>query len=208
VIHCLHILLKGVVQQTVKDMNQSLVDDFLVFSDKIGSANFFWSFPSKAYQDQNVRKETLSNTRAQIRQNIDTVSSQVDEARAERNHPDRAKMLAEFANIRREEEQLDGQLEQLKVNDPDEIRRVEKLAQVNKASADRWTDNLWQIKSFLTKKKGMAGKEVSYIADCSQYFADVIVPHRIVRQADKMLHIDSAFDYVEYVPVGSKRKST
>lgn len=160
-------LLQGVVQQTVKDMNQSLVDDFLVFSDKIGSANFFWSFPSKAYQDQNVRKETLSNTRAQIRQNIDTVSSQVEEARAERSHPDRARMLVELANFKREEDQLDGQLEQLKVNDPDEIRRVEKLAQLSKASADRWTDNLWQIKSFLTKKKGMAGKEVISSAECS-----------------------------------------
>ncbi len=164
------------VQQTVKDMNQSLVDDFLVFSDKIGSANFFWSFPSKAYQDQNVRKETLSNTRAQIRQNIDTVSSQVEEARAERSHPDRARMLVELANLKREEDQLDGQLEQLKVNDPDEIRRVEKLAQLSKASADRWTDNLWQIKSFLTKKKGMAGKEVISSADCSFLCADSTVP--------------------------------
>lgn len=142
-------------------MNQSLVEDFLVFSDKIGSANFFWSFPSKAFQDQNVRKDTLCSARAQIRLNVDTVSNQVEEARAERNHPDRARMLTELTNIRKEEELLDGQLGQLKVNDPDEIRRVEKLALINKASADRWTDNIWQIKSYLTKKKGMSGKEVS-----------------------------------------------
>ena len=37
----------GVVQQTIKDVNQSLVDDGMVQADKIGSANFFWSFPSK-----------------------------------------------------------------------------------------------------------------------------------------------------------------
>ena len=35
----------GVVQQTVKDVNQSLIDDSLVCSDKIGAANIFWSFP-------------------------------------------------------------------------------------------------------------------------------------------------------------------
>ena len=40
----------GVVQQTIKDVNQSLVDDSLVQSDKIGSANFFWSFPSKVFK--------------------------------------------------------------------------------------------------------------------------------------------------------------
>ena len=41
----------GVVQQTIKDVNQSLVDDSLVYSDKIGSANFFWSFPSKVSEE-------------------------------------------------------------------------------------------------------------------------------------------------------------
>ena len=37
----------GVVEQTIKDVNQTLLDDNLVQSDKIGSANFYWSFPSK-----------------------------------------------------------------------------------------------------------------------------------------------------------------
>lgn len=32
----------------VQDINQALVDDGLVDMDKIGSSNFFWSFPSKA----------------------------------------------------------------------------------------------------------------------------------------------------------------
>ena len=43
---------RGVVQQTIKDMNQQLVYDNLVLSDKIGSANFFWSFPSKLIIDK------------------------------------------------------------------------------------------------------------------------------------------------------------
>ncbi len=44
----------GVVQQTIKDINQSLCDDNLVMSDKIGSSNFFWSFPSKVLIEQYV----------------------------------------------------------------------------------------------------------------------------------------------------------
>lgn len=32
---------RGVVQQTIKDVNQSLVDDNLVTLDKIGASNFF-----------------------------------------------------------------------------------------------------------------------------------------------------------------------
>ena len=33
---------------SVKDVLQSLVDDDLVDSDRIGTSNYFWAFPSKA----------------------------------------------------------------------------------------------------------------------------------------------------------------
>lgn len=148
------------MQQTVKEMNQSLVDDFLVFSDKIGSANFFWSLPSKAYQDQYVKRDNLQSTLSSVKSNGTTGREQIATERAARSGGSRSTLLAELAALRAEEKQLDGQLEQLKVNDPDEIRRVEKLALANKAAADRWTDNVWQIKSYLTKRKGMSGKEV------------------------------------------------
>lgn len=36
------------VTQTIKDVVQSLVDDGMVELEKIGSANYYWSFPSKA----------------------------------------------------------------------------------------------------------------------------------------------------------------
>ena len=39
------------MQQTIKEINQGLIDDNMVNSDKIGSANFFWSFPSKYSED-------------------------------------------------------------------------------------------------------------------------------------------------------------
>lgn len=41
---------KGIVAQTVKDVLQSLVDDRLVMAEKIGTSNYFWSFPSTAMQ--------------------------------------------------------------------------------------------------------------------------------------------------------------
>ncbi|PHT52135.1 Meiotic nuclear division protein 1 -like protein [Capsicum baccatum] len=39
---------KGVISQSVKDVIQSLVDDDLVFKDKIGTSVYFWSLPSCA----------------------------------------------------------------------------------------------------------------------------------------------------------------
>ncbi len=40
----------GIVMQSVKEVLQSLVDDRLVNSEKIGTSNYFWSFPSTALQ--------------------------------------------------------------------------------------------------------------------------------------------------------------
>ena len=37
----------GIVSQSVKDVVQSLVDDDLVDTDKIGTSVYFWAFPSK-----------------------------------------------------------------------------------------------------------------------------------------------------------------
>ncbi|PHU08158.1 Meiotic nuclear division protein 1 -like protein [Capsicum chinense] len=39
---------KGVISQSVKDVIQSLVDDDLVFKDKIGTSVYFWSLPNCA----------------------------------------------------------------------------------------------------------------------------------------------------------------
>ena len=35
-------------QQSVKDVLQSLVDDAMVDTDRIGTSNYFWALPSKA----------------------------------------------------------------------------------------------------------------------------------------------------------------
>lgn len=48
---------KGIVQGTVKDVVQSLVDDGMVDTDKIGTSVYFWAFPSKA---ANAKKQKLT----------------------------------------------------------------------------------------------------------------------------------------------------
>ena len=49
---------KGVIVQAVKDVNQSLVDDNLVETDKIGIGTFFWALPSMGLQ---TRENLIKN---------------------------------------------------------------------------------------------------------------------------------------------------
>ena len=43
---------KGVILQAIKDVIQSLVDDNLVETDKIGIGCFFWALPSMGFQSR------------------------------------------------------------------------------------------------------------------------------------------------------------
>ena len=54
---------KGIHPMLIKDILNGLVADYLVETEKIGSSNFFWSFPSKAYV---TKKNLLKNTEDQI----------------------------------------------------------------------------------------------------------------------------------------------
>ena len=56
---------KGIVQGTVKDVVQSLVDDGMVDTDKIGTSVYFWAFPSKAI---NIKKQKLSQLEHQSKE--------------------------------------------------------------------------------------------------------------------------------------------
>ena len=69
-----------------------------------------------------------------------------------------------------------------KDNDPVEIQKIVAMSNICKSAADRWVDNTFEIKSLLTKKRGMPGKEV-----------------------DRLLGINDSFDYVEYKPSVKRR---
>ncbi len=56
---------KGIVSQSVKDVVQSLVDDGMVDTDKIGTSVYFWAFPSKATAGRK-RRLREAETEAQL----------------------------------------------------------------------------------------------------------------------------------------------
>merc|ERR1712224_786935 len=49
---------KGITLMSVKEVLQSLVDDNMVDSERIGTSNYFWAYPSKGL---NIRKRKLND---------------------------------------------------------------------------------------------------------------------------------------------------
>jgi hypothetical protein len=146
----------------VKENNQSLIDDNLVCQDKIGASNFFWSFPSQALHEQNLKKRNLEEMIAASTQNCINEQNRIEELTVERSSPDRPEKLQKLYQLREELARLDHELEQRRATDPEETQRILAEAEANRRAADRWTENMWNIKKYLTKKKGMSGKEVRF----------------------------------------------
>ncbi|CAG0891761.1 unnamed protein product [Darwinula stevensoni] len=72
---------KGIIAQSVKDVIQSLVDDGLVESDKIGTSVYFWSFPTKAANTKKRKLEDVTNSLADIQQKRQKLKDVLDQAK-------------------------------------------------------------------------------------------------------------------------------
>ncbi len=110
------------------------------------------------------------------------LQKKIDERKRETSRPDRGLLIAKYNALLSEDKELSKKLEDNKLNDPEQLKTLEK--QINEVvdGANRWTDNIWNVKRYFTKKKGMSSKEV-----------------------DKLLRITSDFDYVTSEIPTSKR---
>ncbi|KAI2513634.1 hypothetical protein MHU86_774 [Fragilaria crotonensis] len=166
----------GVNANTVLDINQSLVDDGLVDKDKIGGSNYFWSFPAK--KDRQLQLQHEATLREIIVLKEQTVLASAKLADAKRGREDeggeRAAKLARLAELSKEHAALQIEYEALKENDPQALADLQKELELVKNAANRWTDNVFNCKTYLVKKRGMDKKE-----------------------AIKILGITPAFDYPE-----------
>ena len=83
----------------------------------------------------------------------------------------RATKLMRLTQLTQETSQLQAELDILKENDPQAVADLQHELQLVTQAAHRWTDNIFNCKTYLVKKRGMDRK-----------------------QADKLLGISSEFD--------------
>ncbi|XP_067863995.1 meiotic nuclear division protein 1 homolog isoform X1 [Heptranchias perlo] len=166
---------KGITSMSVKEVLQSLVDDAMVDSDRIGTSNYFWAFPSKALH---IRKQKLEHLESQLiegTQKKQSLQQSIEKAKVGRqNTESRATMLKELEGLRHQRNQLKTELEKYQECDPEVIEEIRQINKVAKDAANRWTDNVYAIKSWAKKKFGFEQNQI-----------------------DKAFGIPEDFDYIE-----------
>ena len=71
--------------------------------------------------------------------------------------------MKRLQQLKEKEKQAILLIESNKTNDPKELQRIKSGISSNKESVNRWTDNIWTIKKFLTRKRGLASSEVCIV---------------------------------------------
>ncbi|XP_005517622.2 meiotic nuclear division protein 1 homolog isoform X2 [Parus major] len=146
---------KGITSMSVKEILQSLVDDGMVDTDRIGTSNYFWAFPSKALHARKRKLEELESQFAESSQKKEALQKSIEKSKIGREDTaERAALLKELAALRQKKEQLKTEIDKYRECDPDVVEEMRQTNQVAKEAANRWTDNIFSIKSWAKRKFG------------------------------------------------------
>lgn len=152
---------RGVVLQSVKEVLQSLVDDDLVHGEKIGTSNFFWSFPSEAAVKLDAQLAAAA-TRLKAKQaEREALEKQVAASRAgKEDSEERQQLGAQLAALQAEVAAQAEELAEYAGNDPDRYDNLKEASKLACDSANRWIDNTESLRDWLKKKFEGRGSEI------------------------------------------------
>lgn len=144
-------------------MNDALVDDGKVDKDKIGGANYFWSFPAKKDRMMQIKLEETKKSIEDMKGRVEEADARLKDAKRGRedDNGERTAKLARLQDLEKEKKALTEELESLKENDPQALADLEKELKLTTEAAHRWTDNIFNCKDYLTKKRGIDKKEAN-----------------------------------------------
>ena len=180
----------GVNANSIPDIHQGMIDDALVEKAKIGGSNYFWSFKAKKDRMAQIQHEKTLKLIDELKPKVTEAEARLadakrgreddneeDEAASEEKTDDakvstgsRAKKLARLTELGKQKANLEKELEKLKENDPAALADLEKELQLVTQAAHRWTDNIFECKSYLVKKRGMEKKQACKFLQISSEF--------------------------------------
>ncbi|KAH0541668.1 hypothetical protein FGG08_003899 [Glutinoglossum americanum] len=140
----------------VKDYLQALSDDGKIRVEKIGSGNWYWCFLSeekknreKIMEDLNAEKERVSVSVVDLQDKIEDEGAAREDDSEEEDGQDRQGLKEAYANLQQQTRVLHTELSSYSDNDPTEVLRKREQVAALMASAERWTDNIYALESYL-----------------------------------------------------------
>eukprot|EP01100_Stratorugosa_tubuloviscum_P014609 TRINITY_DN7924_c0_g1_i1.p1 TRINITY_DN7924_c0_g1~~TRINITY_DN7924_c0_g1_i1.p1 ORF type:complete len:206 (-),score=103.68 TRINITY_DN7924_c0_g1_i1:10-627(-) len=150
---------KGIVLQTVKEILTSLVDDGIVCTDKIGTGNYFWLFPSQDLVKKKTRHDDLTKEVKSLRKKAEELQETKESLSSGReDSKERAAKQARFLELENENDNLSKQISSYNEMDPEAFAEIQQQTKTALEAANRWTDNIFNLRSFCVRKWSIESK--------------------------------------------------
>ncbi|KAK2960402.1 putative Meiotic nuclear division protein 1 like protein [Blattamonas nauphoetae] len=153
----------GVTSMTVKDAVMDGVYDGYVSTDKCGTQTLFWAFPSETAKQKVVKLEQLTGNAASLEAKL----VQLEEQKAllsvgREESKERRRQLAKLDELKRRNAEIKAGLDMFKENDPDILRKMEETVPIAKEAANRWTDNMFAMRSWLKNTLHLSDDDITH----------------------------------------------
>ncbi|KAI4489397.1 hypothetical protein M0802_011152 [Mischocyttarus mexicanus] len=153
---------KGIVVQTVKDVLQTLVDDGLVRTDKIGTSVYFWTFPGENIVAIESRIAYATKRIVEAEFKLQKLKEEcIKEQTGREDTEERRILLQQIQLLRDKENEIKSQIAKLSDVDPEVIAKMSKRAQMFKEGTNVWTDNIFSIQSWCKQKFGIVESDLN-----------------------------------------------
>ncbi|KAJ3334098.1 Meiotic nuclear division protein 1 [Blyttiomyces sp. JEL0837] len=147
---------KGVISQSVEECLAALVDDHLIEKEKIGTSNYYWSFPGAALVATKKKKQDLEEEVKKAMARKADLAAKIEEARVGREMTEeRKELLNKFNEAKKQNAEIKKELALYRDCDPTALEAKKKAAAVAKAAANRWTENIFCLQSYCSKNFSM-----------------------------------------------------
>ncbi|EFC46704.1 predicted protein [Naegleria gruberi] len=155
----------------IKDLLTSLSADSRIDTDKVGSSNQYWLFPSAASEVRKRKKSELEDQVENEKQKKIKLEEEIQEAsEGKENTEERSGYLEELQEIRKEREGVNAQLKRFEDLDPELIEKIKSDVSVCKDSANRWTDNIFSLVGYCKKTFNMDNSTIYQMFEIPEDF--------------------------------------
>jgi hypothetical protein len=164
----------GFHAMAMPDVLNSLLDDSLVEKEKIGSANYVWSFPSDAYKRAKLKHDTYTSEVEAL--TAELTENEEKKRELEEGREETTEYVQMYEELKTKKQEL-GELEKAAVansaNDPEALGKLSNLVEQMRQNINRVTENTFELFTYLTKKKGFDRTMVKDFLKMSDSFDEV-----------------------------------
>jgi vacuolar-type H+-ATPase subunit I/STV1 len=140
---------QGIVSNTIKEILEMLQADGLVQSEKVGTSHYFFRFPK--VEDLATKKQNLVHENAVLEQKVHDLNACIErESQSRPESENRTKKLRYLSELQQTERELKEKLD--KVSSTIRGVKQQKGVAVCKEAANRWTENIFALESYLRKE--------------------------------------------------------